>query len=173
MTRWRAIDVARQSGKKWPITRLEPLEPRPPRGDIRVAKPAVAPRPASPGAKLTPLEPTLVELTLPWPPSANHYVRHTRAGKHYVTQAVKTFRLEVWNESKQRRVGLQTGPLVLHIEAHPPDKRRRDADNLVKCTADALQKAGVVADDYQFEIVTVKRMEPIKGGVLQVRIYSA
>mgnify|MGYP001617154248 CR=1 FL=1 len=163
MTRWRAIDVARQEfERKARIGHtLTPAKPAK-RGESK------------PDAKLTPLEPTLaIQLTLPWPPSANHYVRHTRAGKHYVTQAVKTFRLEVWNESKQRRIPLQTGPLVLHIEAHPPDKRRRDADNLVKCTADALQKAGVVADDYQFEIVTVKRMEPIKGGVLQVRIYSA
>ncbi len=139
-------------------------------GHTKVAKPAVAPHLAPSDAKLGE---NMVELTLPWPPSANHYVRHTRAGKHYVTQAVKTFRLEVWNESRQRRIPLQTGPLVLHIEAHPPDKRRRDADNLVKCTADALQKAGVVSDDYQFQVVTVKRMEPIKGGVLHVRIYSA
>lgn len=115
----------------------------------------------------------MIELTLPWPPSANNYVRHTRAGGHYLTQATKTFRLEVWNEAKQHRVPLQRGKLVLHVEAHPPDKRRRDMDNLFKALGDALQCAGVVADDSQFDVYTIKRMPVIKGGVLQCRIYAA
>ncbi len=45
---------ARKSGQKWPITRLEPLEPRPPRGDIRVAKPAVKRAKARPVKPQTP-----------------------------------------------------------------------------------------------------------------------
>lgn len=115
----------------------------------------------------------MIELTLPWPPTGNSYVRHTRAGKHYLTQAVQTFRLEVWHEAKQRRIPLQRGRLVLHVEAHPPDKQRRDLDNLFKCLGDALQHAGVVADDSQFDVYTIKRMPPIKGGVLYCKIYSA
>ncbi len=106
----------------------------------------------------------MIELVLPWPPTGNSYVRHTRSGGHYLTKAVTTFRLEVWNEAKQKRIQTLRGKLSLAVMAHPPDKRRRDLDNLFKCLGDALQHAGVVADDSQFDFYSIQRMPPIKGG---------
>lgn len=112
----------------------------------------------------------VIELVLPWPPTGNSYVRHTRSGGHYLTQAVKTFRLEVWHEAKQKHIQMIRGRLSLSVLAHPPDKRRRDLDNLFKCLGDALQHAGVVADDSQFDSYSIKRMPVIKGGCLVCQI---
>jgi len=43
------------------------------------------------------------------------------------------------------------------IEAFPPDKRRRDLDNLIKAIQDSLQYAGVYEDDSQIDYLTIKR----------------
>ena len=47
--------------------------------------------------------------------------------------------------------------LSLMIEAFPPDKRRRDLDNLIKAIQDSLQYAGVYEDDSQIDYLTIKR----------------
>lgn len=49
--------------------------------------------------------------------------------------------------------------LKVHIEAYPPDKRKRDLDNLFKSLLDALEKSGVFKDDRQIDALSIERMK--------------
>ncbi len=61
--------------------------------------------------------------------------------------------------------------LKLTIDAYPPDRRRRDGDNLLKAIFDSLQHGGVYADDSQikdFEFYTRELERP--NGKIIVRL---
>lgn len=58
------------------------------------------------------------------------------------------------------------GPLNVHIDIFPPDKRRRDIDNCFKSVLDALQHAGVFWDDSQIIVLhAVKHPTALEGRV--------
>lgn len=52
----------------------------------------------------------------------------------------------------------------------PPDRRKRDLDNLTKALFDALTHAGAYLDDCQIDQFTMNRSEVIKGGKVNVFI---
>jgi crossover junction endodeoxyribonuclease RusA len=60
------------------------------------------------------------------------------------------------------------GRLSVRIEAQPPDKRKRDLDNLLKAPLDALTHAGLWVDDEQIDELTIVRLGPLRGGALRV-----
>ena len=62
--------------------------------------------------------------------------------------------------------------LQVIIYAHPPDKRRRDLDNLLKATLDAIQHAGVYPDDSQIDEILIMRGDVRKSGELEITINS-
>ena len=108
-----------------------------------------------------------VEFDLPWPPSGNNYYRHvgprvliSRAGRKYRTMAVS------------RLGGLKklSGSVSLSLECYPPDRRRRDLDNLLKCLQDSITAAGVLDDDSQIRRLQMEMLEPIEGGLVHVRL---
>ena len=59
------------------------------------------------------------------------------------------------------------GPLRCCLYFVPPDRRRRDLDNLYKCLFDALGHAGVYEDDSQIDMQETYRL-PV--GVASPRI---
>ena len=65
------------------------------------------------------------------------------------------------------------GPLVVEVLVHPPDRRRRDMDNVQKALLDAMQHGGANADDSQIVRLSIERGEPVDGGRTTVRIGSA
>jgi len=111
---------------------------------------------------------------LPWPPSANSYIRHSGhrryhspAGKEFLTGvdwAVKQLRLQgkCWQAPE--------GFLSVGIALYPPTRRQIDTDNRIKPTLDALVKAGVMADDYLVQRITAERRTVVKGGLCRVYI---
>jgi crossover junction endodeoxyribonuclease RusA len=62
------------------------------------------------------------------------------------------------------------GHLVVTLTAFPPDKRRRDLDNLPKVVLDSLTKAGVWKDDSQIQRLTIQWGGMCPGGDLEVEI---
>ena len=110
------------------------------------------------------------EFELPWPPSVNHYYRHvgprvliSRDGRKYREQIVARFLND--------RAAKYTGPVELFIELYPPDSRRRDVDNSLKCLLDAFTHAGLYEDDSQIHRLVVTKREPMPpNGLAFVRI---
>jgi crossover junction endodeoxyribonuclease RusA len=60
--------------------------------------------------------------------------------------------------------------LRVSIIAHPPDRRKRDLDNILKPLLDVLAHADVYKDDCQIDALTIERAEIIKGGEVIVLI---
>ncbi|EGW70928.1 crossover junction endodeoxyribonuclease rusA, partial [Escherichia coli O91:H21 str. B2F1] len=66
---------------------------------------------------------------------------------------------------RQQRLKLSlSGRLAIKIIAEPPDKRRRDLDNILKAPLDALTHAGLLMDDEQFDEINIVRGQPVSGG---------
>jgi len=109
-------------------------------------------------------------LSLPFPPSLNHYWR-TGRGRTYISEAGEAFRTEViWLIMQARLNKGIASRLKVDILANMPDKRRRDLDNLPKAVFDALTHAGFMLDDSQIDDFRVRRGEIEKGGALVVRV---
>lgn len=108
--------------------------------------------------------------TLPWPPSSNHYWVHTRRGAFIGKRGVE-FRAAVFAEVRRgKRPAALKGNVRAVIAAFPPDKRRRDLDNILKGLMDALTHSGVYYDDSQVKELTVRMMEPVAGGRVEVMV---
>jgi len=64
-----------------------------------------------------------------------------------------------------------TGRISLSGEFYPPDARRRDLDNVLKCTLDSLVHAGLMDDDSQIKEISIRMHEPIPPeGLVYVKL---
>ena len=60
--------------------------------------------------------------------------------------------------------------LRVKLVAYPPDRRRRDIDNIAKSVLDSMQAAGVYLDDSQIDELTIIRADVEKGGVIVAEV---
>jgi crossover junction endodeoxyribonuclease RusA len=60
------------------------------------------------------------------------------------------------------------GRLAVSIEAFPPDRRKRDLDNMLKALLDSMTHAGIWHDDDQIDEVRIVRREATAGGMMRV-----
>jgi crossover junction endodeoxyribonuclease RusA len=108
-------------------------------------------------------------IELPWPPSVNHYWRR-QGNRYFVSAEGKAYRDELFYRCAPYRCLFKSDKrLNVTIDAYPPDKRRRDLDNLFKATLDSLQYAQVYADDSQIDVLTIKR-NPLRENKIIVEI---
>ena len=113
----------------------------------------------------------MLTLHLPYPPSINHYWR--RVGpRTLISREGRTFRKNVCallggGGPRKPPAG---GRIALAMDAFPPDRRRRDLDNIQKAVLDGLQHAGIYEDDSQVDLLLTRRCEPVGGGGLDVRV---
>lgn len=110
-----------------------------------------------------------MQVWLPWPPSVNHYWRHV-GGRVLISKDGREFRQRVKMELFVQRMPSLTGRLRVVIDAYPPDRRRRDVDNLAKSCLDALQHGGAFEDDEQIDELTIRRCAVECGGRVSVTI---
>lgn len=111
----------------------------------------------------------MIELELPWPPSVNHYYRHV-GNRVLISKPGRTYRQTVVAMLRPRFRAPLMGRLGVSIRAFPPDRRRRDLDNLQKCLLDSLQHARVYGDDSQIDSLSIVRCDPVPKGLLRVAI---
>lgn len=124
-----------------------------------------------------------LRLTVPWPPSVNHYWRSvpiwrarggTRGTRVVLSRAGRAYRRHVQQEWLLREPPEIWRPLEgrLHVKVilHPPTRRRLDIDNRMKALLDALQHVGVYRDDSQIDRLEVERWPVVAGGAAIVEI---
>lgn len=111
----------------------------------------------------------MLEIELPFPPSVNHYWRNFR-GRTVISKRGVEFREAVRRLLAQRQVRSMAGSVMLSIQVFPPDRRRRDLDNLLKATGDALEHGGAFHDDSQITRLEVEKDQVFPGGKLLVRV---
>lgn len=112
----------------------------------------------------------LLRFELPYPPSVNHYYIRTSTGviiSHRGTQ----YRRDVgYLLNRYRNACRSDARLTVTINVLPPDKRKRDIDNILKCLLDAMEYAKVYDNDNQIDMLTVIRRDPVKDGCVQIWI---
>lgn len=116
----------------------------------------------------------MTRIELPWPPTANTYYRAILMQRRTMPSSEKYKRQVVmkisaagrkYRDDVQRLIGKPEaleGRLHVHVDAYPPDCRRRDLDNILKALQDSLEHAGVYRDDSQIDRISVQR-HPSEG----------
>ena len=115
-----------------------------------------------------------ITLDLPYPPSVNNYWRRV-GNRTLLSRAARQFRKRVsdlWFLEKNifHKRGFGDKHVAVNIIVHPPDRRKRDLDNVLKPVLDAIQHAGLVNDDSQVKALSLKFAECIPDGKVCVTI---
>lgn len=106
----------------------------------------------------------IVEFELPWPPSVNHYYRHV-GPRVLISREGRCYRETVTALTAELAKRPFRGRIALSAQFYPPDRRRRDLDNIGgKVLLDTLQAAGLFRDDSQIKRILLEMHEPIDGG---------
>ncbi len=79
------------------------------------------------------------------PPTVNHYVKHTRTGRHYITKEAEAFMEAIPLCAKQKRVRHKFYAIEIYVTLGP--KTRLDLDNCTKVILDGLVKGGQIHSD--------------------------
>jgi len=117
-----------------------------------------------------------LNLTLPWPPSVNRMWRtpHTGplAGRTMLSREGRDYRQAVVSLVRSVRVPRHSlsGRLKVVIVAFPPDRRRRDIDNLQKAALDSIVHAGLIRDDADIDDLHISRGDVVANGCLAITI---
>ena len=110
-----------------------------------------------------------IKITLPYPPSVNHYWGQLGSRK-FLGKKGKEFReaviIAIYN-AKQRGLA---GRLHMEVYLYPPDKRKRDVDNVLKPLLDAMEHAGCYENDSQIDKLCITRREVMPQGSCYVEI---
>ena len=109
-------------------------------------------------------------IVLPWPPSVNSCWR-TVNGRTMVSKKGRIYKQAATRAVLAAGANKHLpGRLRVKLTAYPPDRRRRDIDNLTKLALDSMQVAGVYLDDSQIDDLHIIRAEVEKGGVIVAEI---
>lgn len=113
-------------------------------------------------------------LDLPFPPSMNTYWRHPTtgklAGRHLISEKGRAYRESVIETAARYRVPMFQRPVSVSIDVFPPDRRRRDLDNLLKALLDSLVHARVLEDDSLINRLLIERCAVSPKGLVRVFI---
>jgi crossover junction endodeoxyribonuclease RusA len=120
----------------------------------------------------------MLTITLPFPPS--ELMPNRRLGKHWgATNSAKSKAFDDAYTLAYQAISQYRGPwhptngrVPVTLTFLPPDKRRRDLDNLLAASKSALDgvAAALRMDDREFEPVTLKRGDVSANGALVVEI---
>lgn len=123
-------------------------------GDIPTLRDVVAPAPGPRG----------FGLYLPFPPTANTYIRHTSSGRHYMTAEGRAFRKIVLSAVRRSKARKVEGRLEVIVTLCPKNRKKGDIDNRIKPLLDAMQAAKCFDNDEQVDRLEVRRDWNAKTG---------
>ena len=110
---------------------------------------------------------TSLSAQLPYPPSVNTYWRMFK-NRMILSKAGRQYRANVEAQFAESTHEAMTGPLQITIAIYPPDKRRRDIDNVQKAILDSLGHCGVYEGDSQIVKLTIEKFGQRKNGLVEV-----
>ena len=110
----------------------------------------------------------MIEIELPWPPSANHYYRKFN-NRMVISKSGREYRDKVNRIIVESGVKTITGAIAVKRILYCPDWRRRDEDNLAKVIYDSLTKALVWEDD-SYVCLSVSEKRKDEDGIGRVVI---
>jgi len=107
-----------------------------------------------------------VTFELPWPPTSNTYWRRN-GGRYFISKRGIEYREHVYKSCRIYK-GLfdSSDKITVDIKAFPPDKRKRDLDNLFKSLLDSFQYCGIYKDDCQIDKLSIERMYDNIGKII-------
>jgi crossover junction endodeoxyribonuclease RusA len=111
----------------------------------------------------------IIELNLPFPPSVNQIWRSYK-GRTVLSKKAREFRQQV-SMIASNIPCIKKGGVRVDINIHPPDRRKRDLDNLLKSLLDSLN-GKAYGDDSQVDEIHIYRKEKVKGGMADIRIQN-
>ena len=118
------------------------------------------------------------KILFPFPFRSGNHSTGRKGKQHFTVKAVRLYRLAV--RSQLEKICNQFPDLKLKLPIRhkldielmifPPDRRKRDKDNIEKVFQDALTKAGFWIDDYLIgKKVCLDYQHVIKYGLIQLR----
>ncbi len=115
-----------------------------------------------------------IRLEFPYPPSVNGYWRRV-ANRTVLSRQARDYRKKVrflWfcHRTLHPHRELAKASVAVRVVAFPPDRRRRDLDNLLKAVLDAIEAAGIIQDDAQVRRLEVEWGAPVSGGSVVLTI---
>jgi crossover junction endodeoxyribonuclease RusA len=113
----------------------------------------------------------MIELWVPYPPSANNLWRSNRGRVHKHPKYTAWLTEAGIGLMSQRQAAGISGTYRLSLIAARPDKRRRDLDNLIKPISDLLVKAGFIDDDCLAQKIEAEWAE--SGDGVAIRLEAA
>lgn len=109
----------------------------------------------------------MLKFTLPYPPSVNHYLRHTPRGVFRTVEA-NVYRAQVGWQFRAQNIEPLTGSLAVTITAYRP-RKAGDIDGILKVSLDALNGFAYI-DDKQIAALHVYRRDDKNNPRLEVEI---
>jgi crossover junction endodeoxyribonuclease RusA len=112
----------------------------------------------------------MIEFSVPLiPPSANHYVKHTRTGRHYVTSEAKAFKEAVALCGRGRSMRATAYSVAIAIFLGKGQKG--DLDNFAKCCLDAIVDAGIIDTDAKVNSLALSKTRRVQDPHTEIRIW--
>jgi len=111
------------------------------------------------------------QLILPYPPSVNHYFRVWR-NRVVLTSEARQYKIEAGFRAKSYgiREPLE-GELIISLDVYRP-RKRGDADNILKCCLDSMNKIAW-KDDSQIKEIHLRRFDDKADPRVEVLIQEA
>lgn len=112
-------------------------------------------------------------IELRWPPTVNHYytISKGKRPRKILSEEARAYKdLCYWAMLEQDTPKLKGPRYCVTIIARPPDKRKRDLDNLLKPILDVLTMYGAITDDSKIDDLRIQRMNKVPNGSIRVVI---
>lgn len=114
----------------------------------------------------------MISLELNYPPTTNTYYRNV-GGQMKISANGRAYRQHVQSAVREQLgpVEPMAGDIAIAVLMNPPDRRRRDLDNVAgKALFDALTKAGVWRDDSQVKRIVAEMGMVVEGGRCEIQV---
>ena len=108
----------------------------------------------------------MYQVTLPWPPTVNTFYSVNK-GRKLISKKGRAYKKEAGYFLKAK--GL-TGPIAVEIACNPPDKRKRDLDNILKPLLDVMTENGVYEDDSQINYLLIYKCSEVEKGTVEIKV---